>query len=210
MNIGGYQPVTLSDFPGRTAAIVFAQGCNFRCPFCHNGALLPMTTKGESAWDEAEILRLLDGRRGKFSGVVITGGEPTLQLDLPSFIRHIRAMKLKVKLDTNGSKPTTLAHLIRERLVDYIAMDIKAPWYRYAELAGTQVDTDQIARSMGLIARCGIRHEFRTTVVEPLLTSGDVAAVAAMIPAGSPHTLQTFRPEQALDPALRHGKEVTV
>jgi pyruvate formate lyase activating enzyme len=210
MNIGGYQSLTLSDYPGQTAAIVFTQGCNFRCPFCHNGSLLATRAEGRPLWEEGEVLSVLAQRARKLGGVVISGGEPTLQGDLPAFIRRIRALGLKAKLDTNGSNPVMLHRLIDEGLLDYIAMDVKAPWHLYSVLAGVTVDTARIARSMDLIARSGVRHEFRTTVVEELLTPADVAAVAAMIPAGSPHTLQEFRPEHALDPVLRQGKEVLV
>jgi pyruvate formate lyase activating enzyme len=208
MIIGGFEPLTLSDYPGEIAAVVFTQGCNFRCPFCHNGSLLPASPKGGPSWDEQEVLEMLARRRGKLGGVVISGGEPTIQGDLSSFIRRVRGLGLKVKLDTNGSRPEVLRPLFQDGLLDYVAMDVKAPWTRYDRLAGTSVDVGAVVESICLIACSGVRHEFRTTVVEELLTPTDVAAVVAMIPAGSPHTLQEFRPELALDPALRARKEV--
>jgi pyruvate formate lyase activating enzyme len=208
MIIGGFEPLTLSDYPGEIAAVVFTQGCNFRCPFCHNGSLLSIAPQDRPSWNEHEVLKMLARQRGKLGGVVISGGEPTLQGDLSSFIRRVRAMGLKIKLDTNGSRPEVLRRLLQEGLLDYVAMDIKAPWPLYHRLVGTAVDTGAIAESVRLTAGSGVRHEFRTTMVEELLAPDDVAAVAAMIPAGSTHTLQEFRPELALDPALRARKEV--
>jgi pyruvate formate lyase activating enzyme len=206
MIIGGFEPLTLSDYPGEIAAVVFTQGCNFRCPFCHNGSLLPARPEGEPLWTEHEVLEMLARRRGKLGGVVISGGEPTLQGDLSSFIRRVRDLGLRVKLDTNGSRPEVLRPLFQDGMLDYVAMDVKAPWPLYNRLAGTDVDTEAIAESINLIARSGVRHEFRTTVVEDLLSPDDVAAVVSMIPTGSPHTLQQFRSELALDPALRAQK----
>ncbi len=208
MIIGGFEPLTLSDYPGEIAAVVFTQGCNFRCPFCHNGLLLSIAPQDRPSWNEHEVLEMLARQRGKLGGVVISGGEPTLQGDLSSFIRRVRAMGLKIKLDTNGSRPEVLRRLLQEGLLDYVAMDVKAPWPLYHRLVGTAVDTGAIAESVRLIAGSGVRHEFRTTMVEELLAPDDVAAVAAMIPAGSTHTLQEFRPELALHPALSARKEV--
>jgi pyruvate formate lyase activating enzyme len=200
MRLGGLTPCTLSDFPGRAAAVVFAQGCNFRCPFCHNGALL---SEGPGRIPEAEVLAWLDRRRGRLGGVVVSGGEPTLQADLPDFCAAIKARGFAVKLDTNGSQPDVLRELLEGGVLDYVAMDIKAPPPSYSRLAGVPVPWPTLAESIGVLAHCGIPHHFRTTVVEPLLTPGDLDAIGRMLPAGSTHVRQSFRPEYALDPALR-------
>jgi pyruvate formate lyase activating enzyme len=205
MKIGGYQPCSLCDFPGRVAAVVFTQGCNFRCPFCHNASLLPLTATVERLIPAADILERLRRRRGQLDAVVITGGEPTLQPDLAEFLCAIRKVGLQIKLDTNGSHPSTLAELFEAGLLDYVAMDMKAPWPRYADLAGVGVDVECITQSMRMIAASGIAHEFRTTVVPALLTDRDLAAVRAQLPSGSAHRTLPFRSEHALATWLRSG-----
>lgn len=203
MHIGGFQAFSLSDYPGMTAAIVFTQGCNFKCPFCHNGSLIPPGGEGKESFSEAAILRQLRERRTLLDGVVVTGGEPTIQPDLPQFLRALREMGYAVKLDSNGSRPKVLRRLIADELVDYIAMDIKAPLQRYDRLTGVSTPVRAVKASIDLIARSGKPHEFRTTVVKPLLSEDDIAAIRDMLPAGSPYTLQDFNPENAYDPALR-------
>ena len=201
MRIGGFVPVSLCDYPGRVAAVVFTSGCNFRCPFCHNGHLVE---PGDTPLlDEQAVLGRIGERRNHLGGVVVSGGEPTLQADLPAFLHRLKAMDLAVKLDTNGARPDVLEALLADRLLDYIAMDIKAPWDKYAALTGGARETILIRRSLRLIAASGLPHEFRTTRVEPLLTAGDCEAIARQVPAGSVHKWQRFRPEHSLDPALR-------
>ncbi len=202
MHIGGFQAFSLSDYPGMTAAIVFTQGCNFRCPFCHNGPLIPPGGGGKS-FSETDILRYLRDRRGLLDGVVVTGGEPTLQPDLARFLHRIRELGYAIKLDTNGSRPKVLRRLLTGNLVDYIAMDIKAPMEHYDRLTGVSAPVRSIRGSIKVIARSGIPHEFRTTLVRPLLSENDICSIREMIPAGSPHALQDFNPENAFDPALR-------
>jgi pyruvate formate lyase activating enzyme len=143
-------------------------------------------------------------RTGRLDGVVISGGEPTIQPDLATFLYKVRTMGYLIKLDTNGSRPEVLTKLLEEDFVDYIAMDIKAPRYRYDEIAGAHLsDVKRIPESIALIASSGICHEFRTTVVKLLLSYFDVRMIRACIPQGSPHRLQKFYPEHALDPLLR-------
>lgn len=202
MNIGGFQTLTLSDFPGRVAAIVFTQGCNFRCPFCHNGSLLPMRCDPAALYPSREVLRRLGQRRTFLDGVVISGGEPTLQEDLPPFIAEIKTLGLQVKLDTNGSRPEVLGELFEAHLVDFVAMDIKAPWTHYDRLAGVAVPTRAIRTSMELILESGVPHEFRTTVVLSLLSPADLEEIQSQLPLGSPYRLQEFQPQNALDPSL--------
>lgn len=206
MEFGGFQPFTLSDFPGRVAAIAFTQGCNFRCPFCHNGELIPGEAAVRSIVSEAYVFQFLEARRGRLEGLVVSGGEPTIHPDLPEFLRRVKAMGLQTKLDTNGSRPEMLADVMAEGLVDYIAMDIKAPFGCYERLAGRPVSTRDLEASIAAIAVSGIAHEFRTTVVDSLLSDADIEAIRAVVPRGSRHRLQPFRPEHALDHRLRKSQ----
>jgi len=203
VRIGGLNPFSLSDFPGHVAAVVFTQGCNFRCPYCHNGSLIPMDPATGTLIPMEEVFRFLDMRRGQLNGVAVSGGEPTLQPDISSFLHRIRLMDYRIKLDTNGSRPEVLAGLLEEVLVDFIAMDIKAPFGLYDRLTGVLAPVEQLEKSMALIAQSGIDHEFRTTVVKPLLSEEDLQAIRSMVPQGSRHRLQEFRPENALDPVFR-------
>ena len=203
MKIGGFQPCTLSDFPGHVAAIVFTQGCDFRCPFCHNGQLIPNDATGEALMPEDEVMQQLESRRKHIAGIVITGGEPTLQPDLPDFIRNVKTIGLAVKLDTNGSRPDVLQKLLNEHLLDYVAMDIKAPMNRYATLAGVEIDANQLRESIALIVRSGVAYEFRTTVVPALLLTSDIDAIRRELPPGASLRLQTFQSEHALASWLR-------
>jgi len=201
MKIGGLQPVTASDFPGRMAAIVFTQGCNFHCPFCHNGGLLPMDA--DSLIGEDTVWGFLQKRRKLLDGVVISGGEPCLQGDLAGFCRQVREMGFAVKLDTNGSRPGVLKGLLDENLVDFIAMDIKAPLSRLPELTGTPSFASQIRRSISLIAASSVDHLFRTTDVMPLLSSEDLRTIKELVPPGSRHVVQPFVAKNALAASLR-------
>jgi pyruvate formate lyase activating enzyme len=201
MKIGGLQPVTASDFPGRMAAIVFTQGCNFHCPFCHNASLLPMDA--ETLISEDKVLDFLEKRRNLLDGVVISGGEPCLQDNLAGFCRQIKDMGFAVKLDTNGSRPDILKELLAENCVDFIAMDIKAPLSRLPELTGSASHGPQISESISLIAESGVDHLFRTTDVTPLLSSEDHCSIKELVPPGSTHVVQPFVAKNAMSPSLR-------
>ncbi len=201
--VGGFHPFTLSDFPGKVAAIVFTQGCNFRCPFCHNGDLIPVKASGRKLISQDGILSFLSSRRGRVNGVVITGGEPTLQEGLVDFISHVKSFQLAVKLDTNGSRPEVIEKLIEKGLVDFIAMDIKAPWAKYHRLTGIKPDLRKIEKSISIIGNSGIDHMFRTTYVSALLSQDDLESIKKMVPPGSPHRIQRFVAKHALDPGLR-------
>lgn len=203
MKIGGLQPFTASDFPGRMAAIVFTQGCNFHCPFCHNGSLLPMDADGLIGEDM--VFGFLQKRQKLLDGVVISGGEPCLQEDLAGFCRQVKEMGFAVKLDTNGSRPAVIEGLLAENCVDFIAMDIKAPLSRLAELTGTASYGPQISRSISLIAASGVDHLFRTTDVRTLLSSEDLRAIKEMVPPGSRYIVQPFVAKNALAASLRIG-----
>ena len=201
MKISGLQPVTASDFPGRLAAIVFTQGCNFHCPFCHNGSLLPMDA--DSLIGEDTVFDFLHKRQKLLDGVVISGGEPCLQDDLAGFCRQVKEMGFAVKLDTNGSRPGVIEELLDGNLVDFIAMDIKAPLSRLAELTGTVSHGPQIRRSISLIAASTVDHLFRTTDVKPLLSAEDHRGIKKLVPPGSRHVVQPFVAKNAMAPSLR-------
>jgi len=160
--IGGFQPFTLSDFPGHVAAIVFTQGCNWRCPYCHNRSLLKTRRPEQELIPETHVFDILHRRRNELDGLVITGGEPTIQEDLPRFIHKVHRMGLAIKLDTNGSRPGVIGRFLEEGLLDYIAMDIKAPLDRYESVVGHPVDIGSIQTSIELVKNSGVPHEFRT------------------------------------------------
>ena len=192
MQINGFQKLTLLDFPGKVACIVFTAGCNFRCPFCHNATLVTHI-EDSVVIDEDEVFAYLQKRKGLIDGVVITGGEPLLQPDLAAFIRRVRALGLAVKLDTNGSFPERLRALLDEGLLDYVAMDVKNSRDKYARTAGVTVSpVDSVAQSVALLRHSGVAHEFRTTVVSGLHTRNDVRDIAAQIGAGETLYLQNF------------------
>ncbi|MDP3098715.1 MAG: anaerobic ribonucleoside-triphosphate reductase activating protein [Syntrophales bacterium] len=198
MRIGGFQKISLIDYPGRISAIVFTQGCNFRCPYCHNPELVDPAQYGPIL-PETEVLSFLEKRRGKLEAVTVTGGEPTLQKDLERFLQQIKKMGYLVKVDTNGSKPTMLERLIRGRWVDYLAMDVKGPLHKYGQIAKADVETAKILRSIELIASSGIEHEFRTTVVRSQLDKEDLIATARMLKKAQLYVLQPFMPKKTLD-----------
>jgi len=203
MRIGGLNTFSLSDFPGHVAAVVFTQGCNFRCPYCHNGSLLPCHVPVDSLIPEEEFFEFLKTRLDCLDAIVVSGGEPCIQPDLPTFLSKIKAMGFHVKLDTNGSKPGVLRKLLEVNRVDYIAMDIKAPLHIYDRLCGVHVPISKIKESIELISRSGVEYEFRTTVVDTLLSRTDITLIQELVPTGSKYRLQKFCPEHAFDPALR-------
>lgn len=191
IRIGGFQPVTLVDFPGRVASAVFLQGCGFRCPWCHNPSLVLPGRFGETI-PEATVMERLERRRGKIGGVVVTGGEPTLQPGLPGFLRRLRALGFATKLDTNGSGPDALERILSEGLADFVAIDLKAPWERYAEACGVAVDLDAVRASLALVRRSGVPHLLRTTDWAGF--GPEERAAVEAVAAGSPHVWQPFRP----------------
>ena len=180
MKITGLQKMTLLDFPGRIACTVFLQGCNFRCPFCHNSDLLG--PEGMTEISVEELLAFLKKRKGMLDGVCITGGEPTVQRDLPDLLRSIKALGYPVKLDTNGSNPAMLKELVAQHLVDYVAMDIKNSKEKYGLTAGVPgLSMDKIEESMAFLLSGTVDYEFRTTVVRELHEEKDFQNMAAWI-----------------------------
>ncbi len=213
MELKGWVRTSLIEYPGHIATVLFTGGCDFRCPMCHNadlvmrpghrpiGADAPM---GEiPTLPEEEVWAFLERRVGLVDGVVITGGEPTLQSDLPSFLQRVQEQGLDAKLDTNGYHPDVLAALLGEGLVNYVAMDIKAPPEKYPLLSGrADLDVTRVERSIKLLRDSGIAYEFRTTVVPGLLAKEDVEEIARWIAGAERYVLQQFRPLGTLDPAL--------
>ncbi len=193
MYLASWQPVTLVDYPGRVAATLFTAGCNLRCPFCHNPELvLPERVSRLPRYGVDDVLSELGRRRSFLDGVVLTGGEPTLQEDLAAFIERVRELDLLVKLDTNGSRPEIVERLIERGLIDYVAVDVKAPASRYAEFAGVSGIAERVERTIRLVGRSEIEQEFRTTVA-PGLGADDLAEIARWLDSARCYVLQQFR-----------------
>lgn len=206
MLIGAIQKTTLVDYPGVVAATIFTQGCNFRCGFCHNPELLDAKNWGKSI-PEKEILSFLKERKNKLKGICITGGEPTIQKDLVSFIKKVKDMGYLVKLDTNGSNPHVLRELLKKKLIDFVAMDIKGPLNKYKEISNSNIDVNVIKESIELIKNSTIPHEFRTTVVKSQLNTKDILEIGELLKGSKCYVLQRFIPSKTQD--LSFMKEST-
>ncbi len=199
MIFGGFEKCTLIDFPGKIACMVYTIGCPFRCPYCHNPELVDETAS--VFFDEQEIIYFLETRKGLLDGVVITGGEPSMHGDnLISFIKKIKKIGFLVKLDTNGVAPLFLQRVIAEKLIDYIAMDIKAPFSKYSEVVGRPVYIDAIKKSISCIMQSGIPYEFRTTLVKSQLSFGDIKEIGESLEGAQMYYLQKFIPTKILNP----------
>lgn len=192
MKFYGLQKLTLLDYPQKTACTVFTGGCNFRCPFCHN-ALLVTDIDGSKTYSEEEILGFISKRRGLLDGVCITGGEPLMHIGMAEFIRKIKDMGYKVKVDTNGTFPERLKELLENKLVDYVAMDIKNCKEKYAQTAGTEnINLSDIEKSINILKSSDIDYEFRTTVVSEFHTKEDIRSIAEWIGGAKRYFLQNF------------------
>lgn len=212
MNISAIQKLTLLDFPDHVACIVFTPGCNFRCGYCHNPEfVLPESLQKlrKSFLTTSSAFAFLKERKGKLDGVVISGGEPTLQRGLADFLRGIKEMGFKTKLDTNGSLPEILRPLFKERLVDYVAMDIKTSLARYQELASACVRPEAIRESITLIKEQAPDYEFRTTVVKEHHDEGTLQDMRELIDGSRRYVLQGFRPGKTLHPAYEKCTKVS-
>lgn len=204
MLLGGLQKVSLNDYPGRVAATVFTAGCNFLCPFCHNPELVQIGKyRNQLFLPDGEFFDFLKTRQGLIDGVVVSGGEPTLQQDLPDFLKKIKAMGFATKLDTNGAKPEVLKELVKANLVDYLAMDIKGPLEKYGKIVGSNVDFEKIHESTEL-ARRFPDYEFRTTVVPRFHKKEDFLSIAKWLDGAKKYFLQQFRPEKTFDESFQH------
>jgi len=197
--IKGYIPNTLLDWEGKLAAVVFLPGCNFRCGYCHARHLVEPMPSDEFIPVEA-ILLSIKRQRGWVDGVVISGGEPTLHPELLELIRLFRGQDVGVKLDTNGSRPEVLERLFKEGVLDYVAMDLKAPLdERYSEVAGTEVDLNAVRQSIALLMSSDVPYEFRTTVCPSQLSEAEIEQLAIAVHGARALYLQPFRPVNCLN-----------
>jgi len=201
MKIGGLQKLSLIEYDGILSCIVFTIGCNFRCPYCHNPELvLPEKFPVEIPLED--FFQFLKQRQKYLKGVCITGGEPTIQTDLPVFIKEIKELGFSVKLDTNGSNPEMLEDLIKNGNIDYIALDVKGPLEKYNEIVKVEVDTEKILKSIYLIKNSAIPYEFRTTVVKSQLSFDDFKKIGKTISGCKNYYLQKFIPSKCVDPSF--------
>ena len=202
MILGGIQKSSLIDYPGKLSCVLFLTGCNYACPYCHNPDLAKGKVLCPDYLNESWFFDFLDKRKGFLDGVVISGGEPTLQEDLPSLCRKIKALGYAVKLDTNGSRPKVIRHLIRESLVDTIAMDIKTDPFAYFPVVAKTSDAmgDALLSSIRLIMESTIAYEFRTTCVRPLVDGQVIEKISALIKGCRRYALQQFHDTGVLNP----------
>lgn len=220
MVIGGLEKLSLIDYPGELAAVVFTQGCNFRCPFCHNPMLVQASYgagkiknnrqyqekgEGHTRISEDDLLSFLEERRGKLDGVVVTGGEPTIHADLGDFLGKIKELGYRIKLDTNGSNPEALGRILRENKADYLAMDFKGPPERYPDTTGVALDFSYIQKSVTMIMQSGLPYEFRTTLVPGYIKKRDIKKMGEIIQGADKWFLQRFISHvPLLDDSLRN------
>ena len=200
MQIGGLAKNSLIDFPGKLSSVIFFSGCNFDCPYCHNPELASGCSPNPSAINFNEVCRFLETRQNFLDGVVISGGEPTLQTDLIAVCTQIKNLGYPIKLDTNGSRPGVLRRLVNEGLVDYIAMDLKTDPYLYNTYIKPDCDPDPIFASIQIIMNSGIDYEFRTTCVKPIVTRQTVERICRRIQGAQLYVLQHFRKNVVLHP----------
>lgn len=210
MLIGGLQKVSFIDYPGKMSCVIFTQGCNFRCPFCHNATLVD-PAQFQVPIGESEVFNFLSMRKKFLEGVVVSGGEPTLHKDLKQFIEKVRAIgTFAIKLDTNGAKPEVISELVECGLIDFVAMDIKHVWEKYPLACGTNPSMDAIKQSVDFIMSCGIDYEFRTTVVPGIHSPEDIKAIAEQLKDAKKFVIQQFVPDHALRLSLREQKSASM
>jgi pyruvate formate lyase activating enzyme len=200
MPIGGLQKNSLIDYPGKISSVIFLSGCNFDCPYCHNPQLARGHLSLPAELNAPEICRFLKHRRGFLDGVVISGGEPTLDDHLVDFCLRIKQLGYPIKLDTNGSRPRILKQLIAEGLIDYIAMDLKTDPILYGAYIKPHCSPDPILSSIRLIMQSGIEYEFRTTCVKPIITPQTIENITDLIQGARLYVLQRFKHHQVLHP----------
>ena len=190
MLIGGFQKMTVLDFPGKIACTVFTHGCNLLCPFCHNARLV---IDKSDLFDENEILAYINKRKGLLDGVCVTGGEPLLQADIFEFIKKIKDMGMLVKLDTNGTFPDKLKYAIDNSLVDYVAMDIKNSPEKYAQTTGKEnLELEKIKKSVEILLEGRVEYEFRTTVTKEMHKIEDFEKIGELIKGAERYYIQNF------------------
>lgn len=193
MRIVGLMKTTLLDYPGKVASTIFTGGCNFRCPYCHNGDLV-LDFANMEPYTEDEVFKHLNKRKNTLNGICVTGGEPTLQMDLPDFISKVKDLGLLVKLDTNGTNPTMLTKLLDDKLLDYVAMDIKHSKKKYNEVACMKNFTlAPIEESVEILKSCSVDYEFRTTVTRQLHSIDDFEEIGKWISGSKAYFLQPYK-----------------
>ena len=209
MIIGGLQKVSLIDYPGKVSCVVFLSGCNFDCPYCHNPDLVKGGLSGSVLLNENEVYRFLQKRRGVLDGVVISGGEPTLQKDFFYLCKKIKQLGYPIKLDTNGSLPEVIERMIFEGLVDFIAMDIKTDPLHYSPNIVRDYDPGDILSSIRIIMESDILYEFRTTCVRPIVGESAIERIAETIKGARRYALQRFRNNRVLRPEFFKNTRVS-
>lgn len=209
MILKGLQKTTLIDYPGHIACTVFTYPCNFRCHYCHNPELAIAELEEGTAISESEFFKFLSSRKKLLEGVCITGGEPTLHHDLLAFIKKIKKLGFKVKLDTNGSNPDTLDKLIKNKLLDYVAMDIKNAYNYYADTVNSEVDLEKISESIKMLLAGNIDYELRTTVVPGLHNNERMEAMGEWISGARLYVIQNFRKGKTLNPDYQDKESFT-
>lgn len=193
MKIYGLEKLSLVDYDGVVSATIFTGGCNFKCPFCHNGSLVTDYDKF-SVIDEEEVLNFLKKRRGIIEGLCISGGEPTLNNDLSEFCEKVKKIGLKIKLDTNGTNPDAVKLLVQNKLIDHVAVDIKNDKDHYAEIIGfTRFDTEKIEETVSFLLSDAISYEFRTTLINEFHDENNLKAIGEWICGADKYFLQKFR-----------------
>lgn len=198
---GGFQKNSLIDFPQKIASVVFTQGCNFRCPYCHNPELTGFEPN-ENSNDATDFLSFLNLRKGLIEGVVITGGEPCLQKDIKDFIMEIKKMGFPVKLDTNGSRPEILEDIVQADILDFIAMDIKAPLKKYKNFTHEKDIKIKLQNSINIIMESKIDYLFRTTCAKPFVSKDNFLEIIEEIKGAKKYILQKFRRQKVLNPSF--------
>lgn len=207
--IAGIQKVTLVDYPKHISATLFLQGCNLRCGFCHNSALMPLPKQDKKYRDKwKETIIYLSYRKKYLKGVCITGGEPTIHKNLPNALQEIKNLGYKIKLDTNGTNPDMLEILFEQRLVDYVAMDIKTTFDKYVDL-GYNGSIENLKKSISLIKNCAPNYEFRTTVVPELVNEDNIFEIIEPIKGAYLYVLQLYNPKYAYN-SKRFSKRYTI
>jgi len=207
MYIGGLQKSSLIDYPGKLSSVIFFSGCNFDCPYCHNPELARGCATCPGDLTIANICDFLKQRQGFLDGVVVSGGEPTLQNDLADLCERIKGFGYPVKLDTNGSRPRVLEQLIDEKLVDYVAMDLKTDPVLYKSYIKSDCGPDPILASIRILMESGIDYEFRTTCVKPIVTLETIENMSHLIQGARLYALQRFRNYEVLHPEFFGGVE---
>lgn len=200
MIIGGLLPFSTIDFPGDVSSVIFTQGCNLRCPYCHNPELIPLKTETEIS--SLEIIKTLEGRKNLVDAVVISGGEPTLQKDLLEFLIRLKTSSFKVKLDTNASNPEMVSSIVFNDAVDFISVDVKTSPKKYSQMVGTYFDFTWIKKTIEILEKASLKFELRTTAVPGIVGKEDIEEIGKEIGGDRAFVIQQFNPSKTLDQAL--------